>query len=112
MIGKEMIKIKPVSLGTVAEILGEREKEGELGFEQQTTLEYAKKFTKLEKEKREQLFNELKALERMSDDAAVKIVDVLPRNAEQVNAIFAKERYVLSQSEIEEVLRIVGKYVG
>lgn len=110
MIGRELKGIRNATLGETKEILETRAGEGDLGFEQQMTLDYAKKFAKLSKEEGAKLMAELMKLEKLNEDAAVKIADILPTDEAQVRIILAKERYSLSQEEIGEVLKIVGKH--
>ena len=111
VIGKETVKSRFATVGEVGEVLEARKGEGELGFEQQVTLDYAKKFTKLDKGKRETLLKELLDFEKIKEEAAVKIVDLLPTNADQLRLIFSKERYVLDDKETGEVLDVVKKYI-
>ncbi|MEW6329498.1 MAG: RNA polymerase Rpb4 family protein [Candidatus Micrarchaeota archaeon] len=111
MIGKETLKSRAAALGEVGDILEARRADGELGFEQQVTLDHAKKFTRLGKEKREELLKELLGFEKVKEEAAVKIVDLMPANADQLRLIFSKERYSLDEGEAEEVLDVVKKYL-
>ncbi|MFH1285115.1 MAG: RNA polymerase Rpb4 family protein [Candidatus Micrarchaeota archaeon] len=110
MIGKKTLEIKPVTLGEVTAILEKRAEEGELGFEQQATLDHAKKFTKITPKKARELIEKLSAVEKVSGDVAVKIADILPRTTEELNLLFAKERYNLTKEEATEVLNIVKEY--
>lgn len=110
VIGREVKNTRNATLGEVKEILEKRAEEGDLGFEQHTTLEYSQKFARLSKEEGNKLVKELLDMEKLNEDAAVKIADVLPVDETQVRIILAKERYSLSPEEIGEVLKIVGKY--
>jgi len=111
MIEKSVISNRPATLTEVAEVLEKRKGEGELGFEQQTTLAYAQKYAKLSKKKAAELIEELQKMDKIKPAVAVKIADILPKNADQLRLIFANERYSLTSAEIEEVLKIVKKYV-
>ncbi len=111
MIGKETLKSRTAMLGEVADILEARKNDGELGFEQQVTLDHAKKFTRLGKEKREEMLKELLGFEKIKEEAAVKIVDLMPANADQLRLIFSKERYSFDEKETGEVLDVVKKYL-
>lgn len=111
MIGKETSNIRTISLIEVLKILEEREKEGELEFEQHNTLEYAKKFVKLSKEKEEELAAQLAKLKKIPPETIVKLIDILPKTPSQVRLIFSKEKYTLTQEEINELLSIIKKYV-
>ncbi len=110
MIGKEVVGIKPVTVAEVENILEKRQKEGELGFEQQTTLDYASKTKRLKKEDAVKLVKELVKIEKVSEEIAVKIADIAPKNAVEVNLLFSKERHVLEPDEVKQVLEIVEKY--
>jgi len=110
MIEKAVLFNRPAVLAEVAEVLEKRKEEGELGFEQQTTLAYAQKYAKLSKKKAAELIEELQKMEKVKPAVAAKIIDILPKNSDQVRMIFANERYSLSSAEIEEVLKIVKKY--
>jgi DNA-directed RNA polymerase subunit F len=110
MIEKAVVSARPATLAEVAEVLEKRKEEGELGFEQQTTLAYSKKYAKLSKKKAAELMEELQKIEKLKPLVAAKIADILPKNSDQVRLIFVNERYSLSSAEIEGVLKIVEKY--
>ena len=110
MIEKESVSNRPATLAEVKEVLEERKKEGELGFEQQTTLAYVTKYAKLSKKKAAELMEELQKIGKVKPTVAAKIADILPKNSDQIRLIFANERYSLSAEEIKEVLKIVEKY--
>ena len=101
---------KTVSLTEVKNILSKEEKERELSYEKKLALQHARDFAKLPVTKTKQLISELKKIERVSEDHAFKIADVLPEGPDDVRAIFAKERYNLEPKEITEILEIVDKY--
>ncbi|MEM4590070.1 MAG: RNA polymerase Rpb4 family protein [Candidatus Micrarchaeia archaeon] len=110
MIGKKILDIKEVTLAEVKEIL-EMPSEIEMGFEQAKTLEYAKKMTKLSKEKAEEMINELMSeVTKLNRAKTVKIVDLMPKKKEEIDQIFSKETYSLTEDEINKILEIVSKY--
>ena len=43
-------------------------------------------------------------------ELAVKLVDIMPRVPDEVRIIYAKEKYTLTQEQIEEILEIINKY--
>ena len=49
----------------------------------------------------------MKSNERLKEEVAVKIVDLMPQDETDVRAIFAKERYALTKEEIQGILRII-----
>jgi DNA-directed RNA polymerase subunit F len=94
---------QPLTLAEVKEIVGKME-------EKQDMKEYLKKFTKLSKDKSEKLkeaLNELKSM-KMTEEHAVKIVDFVPQDAEDLNKIFADTG--LTEEETNAILEITKKY--
>ena len=100
-----------VSLPEVKNILKKIEKERkELIYEQRIALEHAQKFAKLSVKQTKDLIKDLMKLENIGEIHAYKIADILPISEDDVKAIFAKERFTPSESDIKDILKIVGKY--
>ncbi len=104
MIGKKVVKEKVLSLAEVADMLNSLEN---LNDYQKLALDYAEKYAKLELSKAKQL--KKKILELGYDEkVAAKIVDILPKDADDVRIIFARERYKLKQEDINKILEAVN----
>ncbi len=101
-----------LTLAEVRELL-EKEKEdrGDLSPEQGYALQHAETFARLPPKKARKLVQSLQELEFMSPANAVKVVDLMPTEPEEVRAVFSKERFTLSKEDIERVLNLVGKYL-
>ncbi len=100
-----------VSLSEVKNMLKKIEKERkELIYEQRIALEHAQKFAKLSVKQTKDLIKDLMKSENIGEAHAHKIADILPTSEDDVKAIFAKERVTPSESEIKNILKIVGKY--
>ena len=100
-----------VSLSEVKNMLKKIEKERkELIYEQRIALEHAQKFAKLSVKQTKDLIKDLMKLENIGESHAYKTADILPVSEDDVKAIFAKERFTPSESEIKDILKIVGKY--
>ena len=71
---------------------------------------YLKKFGKLSEADAKKLSEEIKGLGnlKMKEEYLVKIVDFLPKDAEDLNKIF--HDISLDEKEINEILEIVKKY--
>lgn len=110
MIGKKLLNQKPLPLAEVESIIQKRKKDGELSYEQNLTLEYCKKFSKLNSKEAKQLLNELVKLEKVNEKYAIVLADIMPVNADEVQMIFAKEHYVLSDEEKQSILEILNKF--
>ena len=77
--------------------------------EQYVTLAEVRDLLMSESEKA--IIEEVSQLEEVSDAVAVKIADILPKYPEDVRAIFSKERIVLDNDKINEIIDIVAKYL-
>ena len=102
---------KPVPLAEVKRTLRKIEKDRkEMLYEQKNALEHANKFAKLTIKKTEDIIKELQKIDLIQETHAIKIADILPKNQDDVKAIFAKERISIGDNEIKKILDIVAKY--
>jgi len=102
---------KYVSLAEVKVMLDSESNKKELGTAQRSALEHSQALTSLSADDIGNLTKEVRALKFMTDYAAYKIGDILPRYPEDIRAIFAKERVNLSADDIKQIIEIVGKYL-
>ncbi|MDD1768981.1 MAG: hypothetical protein LUQ55_03260 [Methanomassiliicoccales archaeon] len=100
-----------VTLSEVEHMLVEESKERELTSEQKLAKDHAEKMKKLPLDKAQKLFKELKTLDFISDAIATKIVDILPAHNDDIRILFAKERSILEKKHIDQILKIVEKYL-
>ena len=111
MIVKSVLQEDLLTLAEVKEILDQiREKgsgEEELGYELRRAIRHAEIFSKGTAEESRALVAELMKLGKMSLEIAVKIADVKPVNKDELRAIYAKERFTLSEEELDNILEIV-----
>ena len=111
MIGKKVVSKEPMCLADVKAIIDKRKKEGELSYEQNLTFEYCKKFLKITQKNAEKLIGGLmEKVDKLSKKNAIELCDVMPKKAEEVNLVFAKEHFVLSDEEISAILEVLSKY--
>lgn len=110
MIGKGASQIRPITLAEVAKILEKRQgTAGEFGFEQQTTLDYARKFAKLKLSDAQELASELEKL-GVKPETATKLADILPQNKAQLLLILSKDRSGLPDKKVAEIEELIAKY--
>ncbi|MCK4319798.1 hypothetical protein KAW38_04485 [Candidatus Micrarchaeota archaeon] len=98
--------MEPVPLSVVYKMLKKREKEGEIGYEQENALEHAKKFAGKEKEELE-LVENLKQM-KIPAETAVNIVNVKPTKKDTLQSILIRENVELSEEEIKKIIKIFG----
>ena len=104
---------RPVPMAEVKALLEEQveKRDPELVlYEQKLALDHAQRTAKLPLEQTQELIKELTALESVDEHYAVKIADTLPADAEEVRALFVKERYTVPTEDIEAIQEAVAKY--
>ncbi len=104
MIGKGIEGEELASLNEVKEILEDRKKEKELTYEQQLAYDHAKKFAADAKQEKLR-----KALvdQGLSDRAAVKAMDIMPKNAMTLKQILSHENKTFSDEEVNAILAVL-----
>jgi DNA-directed RNA polymerase subunit F len=102
--------MKILSVAEVKNILTKLSKERELTREQAICLEHAEHVARLPANKTEELARRLTEIGKVEMKQAIKIADLLPKERDEVVAIFAKETYIPSDDEIKQMLSIVEEY--
>ncbi|MDY6780243.1 MAG: RNA polymerase Rpb4 family protein, partial [Halobacteria archaeon] len=74
------------------------------------SIDHVNELAALDADEAEEMLDELLELEQVDDFVAHKVVDLLPRNRDELRSIYAKERYSLDSDELDEILNIVAKY--
>jgi DNA-directed RNA polymerase subunit F len=104
-------QVRPVTLSEVKHLLKKISKERkELIYEQKMALEHSNIFAKLTLKKTENLIKELLELDFLQEIHAYKIVDILPKNEDDIKTLFAKERITLTENNINTLLEKINKY--
>lgn len=111
MIVKSILQEDILTMAEVKEILDHiREKradEEELGYELRRAIRHAELFAKGSAEENIAMVAELMKNEKMTRSLAVKITDIRPITKDELRAIYAKERFNLSEEELSNILEIV-----
>ncbi len=107
-----MVEEKYLSLSEIKDLL-EKEKASRPShsMEQGYAFQHASTFARVTPEQAAKLVKELMEIPMMSPANAVKVSDLLPTHADDVRAIFAKERFALSKEDMDRVLEIVRQYL-
>ncbi len=110
MIGKGANEVRPATLSEVAKILERRQgTAGEFGFEQQTTLDYARKFGRLKVSEAQEMQSELEKT-GLKNETAAKLVDMLPAPKAQLLLILSKDKSEIGEKKLGEIEEIVAKF--
>ncbi|MCR4368536.1 MAG: RNA polymerase Rpb4 family protein [archaeon] len=110
MIGKKIVSRQNVPLYEVKQVLTERNKEGELTYEQQAAFDYSKKFAKLTPAKAEKFIQELKAIEGLDEDFITKTIDILPQDLEAAKLVMYKSQTNVDDATLGKVVELASKY--
>ncbi|HIH85804.1 MAG TPA: RNA polymerase Rpb4 family protein [Methanoculleus sp.] len=79
----------------------------EMSYEFRKSIEHANHLSKTSAEKARALVAELMKLEKMKEDIAYRIANLMPRTRDELRAIYAKERFNLTTEELDEILELV-----
>ncbi|MBI4176812.1 MAG: hypothetical protein HY516_00430 [Candidatus Aenigmarchaeota archaeon] len=104
------IEEKFISYPKAKKMLEDREKEGTLSYEQKSSMEHLRKFSKLEDD--EKIAEELRSVEKLREDLVVKIINNLPKTAEEVKVLFQKDIIDLSDGDTAKIIEITKKYTA
>ena len=113
MIVKLILDEQYLTLPEVKEILAEVSKqksEAELQYELKRALDHVNTFAKLDVAQSRALVNELIDLKKMKEEIAIRIADITPLSKNELRSIYAKERFTLTEDELEEILDIVARH--
>ncbi|MCD7782268.1 MAG: RNA polymerase Rpb4 family protein [Methanosphaera sp.] len=118
MIGKKVIDQKPITISEAREILNSKVEEKidennevdghQFTYEQNLTIDYVNKFALLDADDAKELRGKLE--EYLSPAQAVKVVDIMPEDLDDLRLIFAKERGVFETETLEAVLDLLDQY--
>lgn len=113
MIVKEVLEEELLTLAEARDILNEvfeaRGPEAEILYEQRRAINHANMFANVSSVKARELVEKLQGLEKMKTEIAIRIADLLPRSRDEVRAIYAKERFTLTDEELETILGLVDE---
>ncbi len=103
--------VKPIAMAEAKEILSTREKEKkELSYEQKLALDHLKKFNKVKYDDAKKLWEELNKILRMSPETTAQIINILPKNPDELRMLFAREKFSLKEDEVTKILEAIKKY--
>src|SRR6056297_638663 len=76
----------------------------EMPYELARAIDHVNRFATLEAEESRELVEDLLELEKVDKPTAFKITDILPKDRDELRAVFAQERYTLSGDELDDIL--------
>lgn len=100
-----------VTLAEVKEMLDAEAADHELTPEQRYALDQVNKNVKVSASNAQKLVEELRELPFVSEAQAVKVADIMPTHVDDVRVMFAKERSTVDKKQLEQIIKLVEKYL-
>jgi DNA-directed RNA polymerase subunit F len=113
---KEIVEEEYLTVSETKAILRDLEVERatqdrEMHYVLSRSIGHANRFAELDPDESRELVDRLQELEKVDEKTAYKIADLLPRDRNELRAIYAQERYALSGEELDEILGVLARYV-
>lgn len=105
----EKISEKIINVPHALHLLQKRQKEGELGYEQQNTLAYLEKVAKLGAKEADALAKALSGF-GLPDMAVASLIAILPKKEEDVRQILAQENAAVDEEKVKEILKTIKEH--
>ena len=114
---KEIVDEEYLSVSETKELLEDLEVERaaedrEMHYVLARSIEHVNSFAELDAAEAQELVDRLQELDKVDEATAYKIVDLLPRDRDELRSVYAQERYSLSGEELDEILRLLAEYVS
>lgn len=118
MIGRKKLEERYLTIAETKEFLERRKAEGigenpeePMFYEARVSLEHAERFTRLKPEQAVELKEKLMELfDWLDERLAAKLVDLMPEDYFDIRVIFAKEEYLPTKEEAEEIIKLLDDY--
>ncbi|HJJ92217.1 MAG TPA: RNA polymerase Rpb4 family protein [Methanocorpusculum sp.] len=81
-----------------------------MSYELRKSIDHADNLGKCDPKSAKILIEKLNGLEKMRADIAYRIVNIMPKNRDELRAIYAKERYTLFPEELDQILNILRNH--
>ncbi len=108
---EEILKEKLITNTEAFEILKERGKEIELGYEQKNALDHLKKYTKISEKNASELTEKLKEINKLTERQIISIINMLPKDKDELRVVLDKDYKNLTEEEKTLILEKVNKFV-
>jgi DNA-directed RNA polymerase subunit F len=108
---EEIIKETLITNTSAKEILSERKKEIELGYEQKNALDYLKKYDNLTEKKVKELMEKLAEVKKLRERQVLFIANLLPQDSDDLRLILEKDYALLTDEEKNLILETVKKFI-
>lgn len=113
---KQKLDEEYLTIAEAKEILSDLEadraadEDREMRYELARAIEHVNRFASLDPDEAREFVSDLLELEKVDEATAHKIVDLKPRDRDELRSIYAQERFTLDGDELDEILDVVRQY--
>jgi len=106
ILGEDLMTLAEVKDALEEIRLKRAEEPEELGYELRRAIKHADIFSQGTAIESRNMLEELTGLEKMTREIATKIADIRPKTKDEIRALYAKERFTLTDEDLEVILDI------
>jgi DNA-directed RNA polymerase subunit F len=106
---EDVVKETLVTNTKAREILKDRKKEVEFGYEQKNSYDYLKKYDKLTSKRTKDLIEKLKEVKKLRERQIIAIVNVMPTDKDDLRLLLEKDYNLLTEDEKNFILENINK---
>jgi len=108
---EDIVKETLITNTKAREILKDRKKEIEFGYEQKNSYDYLKKYDTLTPKKTKGLVEKLKEVKKLRERQIIAIVNVMPTDKDDLRLLLEKDYNLLTDEEKNVILENVNKLI-
>ena len=108
---EEILKEMLITNTEAKNILAERKKEIELGYEQKNALDYLKKYDRLTEKRFKELVEKLTEIKKLRERQIILIANLLPQDSEDLRLILEKDYTLLTDEEKNLIFETIKKFI-
>jgi DNA-directed RNA polymerase subunit F len=108
---EEILKETLITNTEAKNILAERKKEIELGYEQKNALDYLKKYDRLTEKRFKELVEKLTEIKKLRERQIILIANLLPQDSEDLRLILEKDYTLLTDEEKNLIFETIKKFI-
>lgn len=108
---EKIIEMKPISMAEVRKVLKEKKADDELNYEQDLTMKYVERFSKLTEKQTADLLKSLEEFEflKTNEELKYQIIAALPTHEEQVKLFLPKD-VTATTEELKKIVALTSKF--
>ncbi|MDY6964508.1 MAG: RNA polymerase Rpb4 family protein [Halobacteriota archaeon] len=114
MLIKEVISEESITLAEAKDILNsikdKHVSDEDMAYGKRKAIAHANKFAKTDGKSARALVKKLVKLDKMKPEIAIKISDLMPKTRDELRSVYAKERFTLTDEELDKILDLVSDY--